>query len=81
METDKDITVSRGNSLGRDDELRAEVLRYLRELEASGVISTAIGPDGRMKYYAGFRRKLSNSRKGNVTSLANAARKRREGRS
>jgi hypothetical protein len=65
METDSN---PRGDSAERGSELRASV------------ISTAVGADGRLEYYAGEAAlKLNNSGRSNVTSLGNAARKRRRG--
>lgn len=55
----------------------ADLLRALRNLEASGIIWSAIDKDGQLRYYlASRRRKPANPDKTNVTSLSNAARRR-----
>jgi hypothetical protein len=61
-----------------DDEIGAELLREIRELEARGVLWTTIAADGRMKCYVAEPRPEHTDRdRDNVTSLGNAARKRR----
>jgi hypothetical protein len=62
----------------RNDPIDALLRRVLRKMEAEGIIWSSIGQNGDVIFHlTEFRPKPGNPDRGNVTSLANAARKRR----
>jgi hypothetical protein len=72
--------ISHTDSSECDNEAHAEALRIIRDWEESGVIWSAIGAGGRIKFYVGPR--PASPDRDNVTMIGSAARRRRrEGKS
>ena len=72
--------VSHTDSNECDNESRTEVLRWIRDWEERGVLWSAIGADGRIKFYVGP--PPASPDRDNVTMIGSAARRRRrEGKS
>ena len=72
--------VSHTDSNECDNESRTEVLRWIRDWEERGVLWSAIGADGRIKFYVGP--PPASPDRDNVTMIGSAVRRRRrEGKS